>query len=50
MTDLYFLIAVVNGPIFNPISALVIPSGVTNEGKAETETHPVAAGMKLENV
>lgn len=41
MTELCLLVAVVNGPIFNPIAALVIPSGVTNEGKAETETHPV---------
>ena len=46
--DLYFLIPAVITQIFNPIAELVIPTGIsTKEAKAEMETHPVTAEIKI---
>ena len=46
--DLYFLIAAVIAPIFNPNAELVIPLGTpTKEAKTEMETHPVIVEGKI---
>ena len=46
--DLYFLIPLVITQIFNLIAELVIPIGIlTKEAKAEIETHPVIAEIRI---
>ena len=46
--DLCFLFPAAIEQIFNPISELVIPSGIPNkEAKAEIEIHPVISEVKI---
>ena len=46
--DLYFLIPAVIAQIFDPISELVLPRGISiKEAKAETEIHPVIVEAKI---
>ena len=46
--DLYFLIPAVVPQIFNPIAQLVVSIGIPNkDAKAEMETHPVTAEIKI---
>ena len=45
--DLYFSVPVVIAQIFNPITELVIPTGIpAKEAKAQIEIHPVIAEAK----
>ena len=46
--DLYFLFFSIITEIFNPFAKLEIPMRIeTNEAKAETETHPARADIKI---
>ena len=46
--DLYFLIAAVITPIFNPTTELIISIGIpTTEAETETETHSVIEEAKI---
>ena len=48
ITDLYFLIPAVIAQIFNPITELVIYTGIpSKEAKAEIETYPVIGEAKI---
>ena len=45
---LYFLIPAIIVQIFNPIAKIIIPLAIlTQEAKAEIETHPVTAEIKI---
>ena len=47
INDLNFLILVVTVQIFNPIAALVIPTGIpSKEAKGEIEIHPLTTEAK----
>ena len=46
--DLYFLILAIIAQVFNPVTELVIPIGIsTKEAEAEMETHPVVVKAKI---
>ena len=46
----FFFSFLVNVPILNPTTELVIPTGTpTNEANSEIETHPLEAEIKTEN-
>ena len=46
--DLHFLILAIIAQVFNPVTELVIPIGIsTKEAKAETETHAVVVKDKI---
>ena len=46
--DLYFLILAIIAQVFNPVTELIIPIGIsTKEAKAEMETHPVVVKAKI---
>ena len=46
--DLYFLILAIIAQVFNPVTELVIPIGIsTKEAEAEMETRPVVVKAKI---
>ena len=48
LIDLYTLIPEIIARIFNPTAELIVPIGIlTEEVKAEMETHPVTAEVKI---